>query len=236
MTKALYMEDAYLKECEAVIANVTEDKFIELDQTIFYPNAGGQPHDTGKLVKDDEEFIVDFVKKVGSEISHEVGHPGLKTGDNVKCIIDWPRRHKLMRYHTAAHIISAVIHKEAGALITGNQLNMDQSRIDFSLENFDREKMEEYIEKSNQIVEKDVPIRIYNMTRDEVEKNPSFVKLAKGLPPGITEIRMVEIEGIDKQPDGGTHVKSTKEVGRISFVKAKNQGKNNRRVYFVIED
>ncbi len=140
-----------------------------------------------------------------------------------------------MRYHTASHIISAVIHKEAGALITGNSLDVDKARIDFSLENFDREKMEEYIKKSNEIVEKDVPIKIYTMKREDVEKEPGMVKLAKGMPPRITEIRIVDIEGYDRQPDGGTHVKSTKEVGTIEFQKAKNQGKNNRRVYFVLK-
>jgi misacylated tRNA(Ala) deacylase len=236
MTKALYMEDSYLKECEATVEKVTDDKFIILDQTIFYPNSGGQPNDTGKIIKDGEEFIVDSVKKFGPDISHEIDHPGLKDGDKVKCVIDWDRRYKLMRNHTAAHIISAVIHKEAGALITGNQLNIDQSRIDFSLENFDKDKLIEYIQKSNEIINQDIPINIITMQRSEVEQDPSLIKLAKGLPPGIKEIRLVDIEGVDKQPDGGTHVKSTKEVGEMVFVKAKNQGKSNRRVYFSLKD
>ena len=140
-----------------------------------------------------------------------------------------------MRMHSASHIISAVIHKETGALITGNQLDIDKSRIDFALDDFDREKMEEYIKMSNEIIEKDIPIKTYTMPREEVEKKPEMVKLAKGLPPGIKEIRIVEIEGVDSQPDGGTHVKSTKEVGEMVFQKAKNQGKNNRRVYFTLK-
>jgi misacylated tRNA(Ala) deacylase len=140
-----------------------------------------------------------------------------------------------MRMHTSAHILSAVFHQEAGALITGNQLNLDKSRIDFSLENFDREKINEYIKKANEVVEQDLPIKVYTMPKAKALTDPTMFKLAKGVPQGIENIRIVEIEGFDRQADGGTHLNSTKEVGKIVFLKAENKGKNNRRVYYTLE-
>ncbi|MCD6590882.1 MAG: alanyl-tRNA editing protein [Candidatus Aenigmarchaeota archaeon] len=239
MERPLYMDDCYLKEFEAKVISVTkggENKFfVVLDQTAFYPNSGGQPHDTGKLIKNGVEYPVVYVGKFSGQISHEVSKEGLKEGDVVKGVIDWERRFKLMRMHTAAHIISAIFHKETGALITGNQLGVDHSRIDFSLETFDRERMAELFNKANEIVEKDLPVKIYYLPREEAMKIPDVVKLAKALPPNANELRIVEIEGFDVQADGGTHVKLTKEIGKIVFTKAENKGKNNRRVYFTLE-
>ncbi|MBW2977931.1 alanyl-tRNA editing protein [Candidatus Woesearchaeota archaeon] len=237
MGETLYMNDCYLKEFEATVKSVSNGKYIVLDKTGFYPKSGGQPNDVGFLVResDGKQFTVVYAGKFSGEISHEVAEEGLKEGDNVIGKIDWSRRYKLMRMHTAAHIISAVFHQEVGALITGNQLDLEKSRIDFSLEEFDRDKIDDYIRKSNEIVEEDLPIKIYTISRAEATSDPSLFKLAKGLPEGINEIRIVEIEGFDKQADGGTHVKSTKEVGKIVFLKAENKGKSNRRVYFKLE-
>jgi len=236
---ALYMEDAYLKEFEARIGNVTkggENKFfVTLDRTAFYPDSGGQPCDTGKFVKNGIEYPVVYVGKFSGKISHEVSKEGLKEGDVVKGIIDWERRYKLMRMHTAAHIICEIFHRHSGALITGNQLGTDKSRIDFSLENFDRDKMTEYFQKANEIIAKDLNIRAYFLPREEAMKMEGITKLANVLPPNVRELRIVEIEGFDMQADGGTHVKSLKEIGRINFVGAENKGKSNRRVYFTLE-
>ncbi len=229
------MDDCYLKEFEAEVKQVKDDKFIVLDKTAFYPNGGGQPWDTGKMVVGSDEYNVVFTGKFSGEISHEVDKPGLKVGDKVKCTIDWDRRHKLMRMHTAAHIVSAVFHKEAGALITGGNLDLEKSRADFNIENFDREKIDDYFRISNEIVDKDIPIKIYSLSREEAEKDPAMFKLAKGLPEAIKTIRVVDIEGYDRQADGGTHVKSTIEVGKIKFLKAENKGKANRRVYYCLE-
>ncbi|MBD3303910.1 alanyl-tRNA editing protein AlaX [Candidatus Woesearchaeota archaeon] len=234
MTELIYMNDCYAKEFDAVVKKV-DGKFIVLDKTAFYPQGGGQPTDKGKLITDGEEYTVMFAKKKGPDVSHEVDKEGLQTGDKVHGALDWDRRHKLMRMHTAAHILSEIFHKETGAMITGNQLNTDKSRIDFSLENFDREKIKEYTAKANEIVQKDLPIKIYTLPRDEAIKIPSVTKLANVLPPAVKELRMVEIEGFDTQADGGTHVKSTKEVGEIEAVNAENKGKNNRRVYFTLK-
>jgi len=230
-----YLDDSYCKEFETEVESVKDSKFVVLKETYFYPDGGGQPFDTGTLVKDSEEFPVVFVGKFDGKVSHEVGKEGLKEGDKVKGILDWDRRYKLMRYHTAAHIISGVLFYEAGAKITGNQLNVDKGRIDFDLENFDRELLANYFQKANELVEKDLPIKVYSMSREEAEQNPSLFKLAKGLPESLKEFRIVEIETFDRQADGGTHVKSLKEVGKIEMVKAENKGKNNRRVYFKID-
>jgi len=234
MTELIYMIDCYAKEFDATITKV-DGKFVVLDKTAFYPQGGGQPTDTGKLIKDGEEYTVVFAKKKGPDVSHEVDKEGLQIGDAVHGIIDWDKRYVLMRMHTAAHILSEVFHKETGALITGNQLNIDKSRIDFSLENFDREKINEYVAKANEIINKDLPIKIYTLPREEAMKLPSVTKLANVLPPAVKELRIVEIEGFDVQADGGTHVKSTKEVGEIEVVSAENKGKNNRRVYFKLK-
>ena len=140
-----------------------------------------------------------------------------------------------MRYHTAAHVICGVLFNEAKAKITGNDLRLEKGRIDFNLENYDREKLIEYFDKANQIIEKDLPIKIYTMPREEALNNPDMFKLVKSFPESIKQIRIVEIVGFDKQPDGGPHVKSLKEVGKLEFLKSENKGKNNRRVYFKVD-
>ena len=237
MSKALYLDDSYLKEFEAEVVSVKDGKYVVLDKTAFYPKSGGQPHDTGTFtrISDNKEFNVVFAGKFSGEISHEVSEEGLQQRDKIKARIDWDKRYKLMRMHTAAHILSGVFHKESGALITGNQLDLEKSRIDFSLENFDREKMNDYFIKSNELVEKDLQINIYTIPREEAEKDDAMFKLAKALPSSIKDIRVVEILHFNKKADGGTHVKSLKEVGEIEFLKAENKGKNNRRVYFTLK-
>ena len=140
-----------------------------------------------------------------------------------------------MRMHTASHLLSAVFNKESGGLITGNQLGIDESRMDFDLENFDRAKMEDYINKTNDIIFRDLKVSISFMPRSEVEKDHSLARLAKGLPEGIQELRILVIGDVDKQADGGTHVKSTKEIGKLVLLRLDNKGKNRRRVYFKVE-
>ncbi len=230
---SLYMQDSYLKEFEAEVVSADE-KYIVLDQTAFYPNSGGQPHDTGVLISNGQAYNVVYVKKSGGQISHEVDREGLKPGDRLKGSIDWERRYKLMRYHTAAHILSEMVHRKTGALITGNQLDIDKARIDFSLETFDKELIINCLEEANKIIDKGLPVKTYFMGREEAMKIENISKLAKGLLESLKEIRIVEIGGYDIQADGGTHVRNTSEVGRLEFLEAINKGKNNRRVYFRI--
>jgi misacylated tRNA(Ala) deacylase len=232
---ALYLEDSYLKEIDAKIEKVTDGKFVILDQTNFYPSSGGQPHDTGKLIRnsDNKEFNVLFVGKFDGEISHQVEPENvLKEGDEVHGMVDWERRYKLMRAHTSAHIVSGLVHSELGAKITGNQIEEDKVRIDYQLEEFDKELLEKYIEKANEIIERDLPITTEYISRAKAEKDPDLAKLSIGLPPGLKELRIVSIGDFDRQADGGTHVKSTKEIGKLEFIKCDNKGKNNRRVYY----
>jgi len=231
MTELLYMTNSYLKEFDAKVIEVDGNRVV-LDRTAFYPTGGGQPCDTGKLVCDGREFAVLSVKKESGKIWHELDRAGLAVGDQVHGVIDWDRRYKLMRMHTACHVLAAVLYKEAGAKITGNQLGLEKSRIDFNLEKFDREALAGYVERANQLLAQDRPVKIYFMDREEVLKDPELVKLASVLPPAIQRLRIVEIEGIDRQADGGTHVARTSEVGRIVLLGAENKGKSNRRVYF----
>jgi misacylated tRNA(Ala) deacylase len=235
MENALYMNDSYLKEFEAVVESVKDDKFVVLDRTAFYPQGGGQPYDTGLLIKDGEEYPVVSVRKAEGQISHEVSKTGLKEGDNATGKIDWDRRYKFMRMHTAAHLLSAVMHNEANVLITGNQIDLDKTRVDYNMAEFDQEKIKKYIEKVNQIIKQDLPVKVSYMDREESMRIHGMVKLAGTLPPNVQTLRIVEIPGVDMQADGGTHVNSLKEIGTVEFVKAENKGKDNRRVYYTVK-
>ena len=228
------MEDPYLKECDATITNVSDSKYIVLDQTVFYPKGGGQINDVGDMTRDDDVFNVVYVGKFSGEVSHEVDRPGLKVGDRVHCKIDWDRRYRMMRSHTAAHVLITILCNKTNALVTGNELTLEKSRFDFNLENFDRDIFMSCIDEANEIFKKDVPVKTYELPREEALKIPGMVKMAEALPPQVSKLRIVEIEGIDKQADGGTHVRNLREVGQIEFLKAENKGKNNRRVYYRI--
>lgn len=228
----LYFDDCYLKEFTSRIVSVKDDKYIVLENTAFYPTSGGQPYDTGAFICNGQEYPVTFVGKFDGAISHQVDKPGLKVGDTVTGKINWQRRHKLMRSHTSAHIVSTILHKKVGALIAGNQLEEDKVRIDFNTENYDVEQLKQAITEANEIIKKEIPLKVYYIKREVAEKDPRFTKLAKGLPQGIPELRVVEIEGFDRQADGGTHVKSTAEVGTLEFLKSENKGRDNRRVYY----
>ncbi|HID72665.1 TPA: alanyl-tRNA editing protein, partial [Candidatus Micrarchaeota archaeon] len=195
---------------------------------------GGQPHDTGKMVRGGDEFRVVFAGKFNGQLSHEVDREGLNEGDKVRCVLDWDRRYTLMRMHTAAHVLAATMNKELGALITGNQLEAEKTRFDFNIEGFDREKFGEVVEKANESMDLDLPLKIYTLPREEAMKIPGVVKLANALPPSISELRIVEIPDVDVQADGGTHVRNLNEVGKIEILKLENKGKDNRRVYFTL--
>jgi Ser-tRNA(Ala) deacylase AlaX len=234
MTNALYLNDSYLTECDATVVAVKDGKYVVLDQTVFYPKGGGQPHDIGKLIRGQETFDVVFVGKFSGEISHEVDHVGLKEGDNVHCVLNWERRYRLMRSHTAAHIFASLLCNGTGALVTGNQLEEDKIRFDFNLEKFDPEILTQYIARANELFGKDVPVKWYELPREEALKIPGLIRMAEAFPPDIPRLRVVEVVGIDRQADGGTHVKNLREVVGISVLKTENKGKQNRRVYFTL--
>ena len=234
MTRALYMDDSYLKSWNTKVVSVSDSKYVILDKTAFYPKGGGQPWDEGFITKNGQKFKVVYVGKFSGKISHEVDKPGLKEGDEVSCEIDWERRYTYMRYHTASHLISNILYKRADAKITGNQIELDKTRMDFSMVDYSPEKLKAYVDEANQIIEQNLPITIDYMSREEVLEKPELARLAVGLPEKIREFRVVKIGDIDKQVDGGTHINHLKEIGKIEVTKTVNKGKNNRRMYFVL--
>jgi misacylated tRNA(Ala) deacylase len=230
----MHLEDAYVKEWTTTVKAVKDGKYVTLEKTYFYPVGGGQPHDEGVIKKGDDEYRVVFAKKF-DDVSHEVDRPGLEAGDEVEVSIDWDRRHRLMRSHTAAHVVSALIRNRTGALITGNQLSPEKVRIDFSLDEFDPEMFRGIIDEANELIAAGAPMKFEVVTREQALDEPALAGLAKGLPEHVNEIRVVEIEEQDRQACGGTHVKDIKEIGELEFMKAENKGKNNRRVYFRLD-
>lgn len=234
MSEILCLDDSYLRECDSTVESA-EGTEIVLDRTVFYPRGGGQPSDTGQLVAGDgrEVNVISVMKKDG-KIVHAVDSPIFKAGDKVKCVIDWERRYVLMRMHTAAHVLAGTMHSKLGAQITGNQLEVEKTRFDFNLNEFDREKFDRIVDEANGLLSQDVELKIYYMPREDAMKIPGMVKLAGALPPAVTRLRIVEIPGIDTQADGGTHVRNLKEVGKIQLIKLENKGKDNRRIYFTL--
>ncbi|MEJ2250945.1 MAG: alanyl-tRNA editing protein AlaXM [Candidatus Lokiarchaeota archaeon] len=232
MIEALYLQDSYLKSWRAKVIEVNDGKFIILNKTAFYPKGGGQPYDKGYINKDDQRYSIEYVGKFKGKISHEVDKEGLKKGDIVDCSLDWNRRYTFMRYHTAAHLISAIVYNKYGAMITGNQIGLEKTRIDFSMENYSPEKLDDVISRVNEIIKKDLEVKTYTIPREEALKVDHLTKLAMGLPEKIKEIRIVKIGNVDEQADAGTHVKNLGEIESIKLVKTANKGKNNRRIYF----
>ena len=236
MTEKLFLDNSYLKEFEAKVINVN-DKYIILDKTLFYPKSGGQVNDTGTLtrLKDNKEFQVVFAVKVNDDISHEVSEAGLQVNDMVRGKINWDRRYKLMRLHTAAHVLDAIFHEDNGVLITGNELTPEKGRIDFNLQNFSKEKVQEFIDKANEVINKNLQIKNYYLKKEEAMKIPGIVKLANAAPPDLPILRITEIVDLDTQADGGTHVKSLKEIGKIVLLGIENKGKERKRVYYDVQ-
>lgn len=237
MAEALYMDDSYLKEFDATVKLVSNGKFIVLDKTAFFPKGGGVEWDTGIMTRksDIKEFKVIYAGKFKGEISHEVSEEGLKEGEEVHCKLDWDRRYLLMRYHTATHVLCGVFSQDYNLLVTGNQLTTEKGRVDLNMETMDVTLLKEAFEKANEVIQKDFPVEIYYKSREEAEKDPSLFKLAIGFPHDIDTLRIVDIKDFDAQADGGCHIKSLKEIGKLVFKEAVNKGKNNRRVYFTVE-
>jgi misacylated tRNA(Ala) deacylase len=240
MTIALYQTDSYLQTFEAKVSSIDEsNQSITLDQTAFYPGGGGQPADSGKIIIEDHNYIVKRAKRDGREIAHfldnfvdfpDVG--SLATGQ-----IDWDHRYKLMRTHTAMHILCGVIFRDYGASVTGGDMQPLKGRMDFEFETMHRDLVEQIENAVNVEIVKAHPVTARIMPRSEAFQIPDLIRTKINLlPEGITEVRVVEIEGLDLQADGGTHVKNTSEVGRIKIVDYKSKGRINKRIYVEIPD
>ncbi len=229
-TELLYYQDAYLRECEAVVMAAGEQGIV-LDRTVFYALGGGQPGDCGRLVAADgrEVQVIDTRKgPVAGQVLHlpAPGAPPLRPGDRVTAAIDWARRHSLMRMHTCLHVLSAVI----PAPVTGGSVRADSGRLDFDLPNaaLDRAAIEQRL---NELIAGAHPVSPRWITDAELDARPELVKTMSVAPPrGAGRVRLLEIAGVDLQACGGTHVASTGEIGRVTVVKIENKGAKNRRV------
>jgi misacylated tRNA(Ala) deacylase len=228
-TAQLYLEDSYLRELEAEVIELRDG--VILDRTIFYAASGGQPTDTGAMIGSTRYEVKDVTKQ--EEIVHKT-EPLPSLGERVKLIIDWDRRYKHMKMHTAIHVVSSIAMKEFGASITGNQINLEYSRIDFNFKDWNSEISRSLQARVNEELKRNQDVSVLSMSRDDILKTEGALKVDARLLPDSDTLRVVKIGDIDMQPDGGTHVKNTSEVGEIEIYKIENKGKNNKRMYFSI--
>jgi misacylated tRNA(Ala) deacylase len=227
MVEELFRQDAYLKEADATVTAL-EERGVRLDRSIFYPTGGGQPGDTGLLRwEGGEAKVVDTLKADGGDVllvlAPDAPRPAVGTG--VHSVLDWERRHRHMRMHTALHVMSAVIKGS----VTGGQVGADKSRLDFNLEGEIPTK-EWVTEEVNKLIALDRPVTPQWVTDEELTSRPELVKTMSVRPPmGQGRVRLLSIEGVDLQACGGTHVARTGEIGRVECTKVENKGKMNRR-------
>ncbi|MEL6309580.1 MAG: alanyl-tRNA editing protein [Chloroflexota bacterium] len=235
MTELLYQTDAYLREFDAIVTSVNDDENgILLDRTAFYPGGGGQPNDVGTFIIDGQEVTVTKVKRGNLHII-EGDLPVV--GTQVKGVLDWDRRYKLMRTHTAMHILCGVVWRDYEASVTGGNMDILSGRMDFEFERMQKELVQEIEDKINIEVAAERDLNVAILPREEAFQIPDLIRTKINLlPEGITEVRTVEIEGLDLQADGGTHVKNTREVGTIKVTNYKSKGGINKRIYVEIVD
>jgi misacylated tRNA(Ala) deacylase len=237
MTTPLYQTDSYLREFEAKVVEVNgDDNSIALDQTVFYPGGGGQPCDTGIIIIDGNQVNASRVKRQAELIFHKLDGDLPEVGVTVKGVINWDRRYQLMRTHTAFHILCGVIWRDYRASVTGGNMEPLKGRMDFEFETMRQELVKEIERNVNAEVAnaRDVIIKI--LPREEAFQIPDLIRTKINLlPERITEVRTVEIAGLDLQADGGTHVANTKEVGKIRVTDYKSKGRINKRIHLELE-
>lgn len=230
MTKLLYQIDSYLREFVATVTgHVPEQNGVLLDQTAFYPGGGGQPNDVGVLESATMSYTITTV--VRGNI-HVVEGELPAVGTTVKGVLDWDRRYKLMRTHTAMHVLCGVVWRDYSASVTGGNMEPLSGRMDFEFERLQKELVSEIEERINAEVAAARDIRVKILPRTEAFEIPDLIRTKINLlPEGIPEVRTVEIVGLDLQADGGTHVGNTSEVGRIRITDYKSKGGINKRIY-----
>ena len=233
MTELLYLRDAYLTRFSARVAGLRDDA-IALDRTAFYPTGGGQACDTGVLAG----LTVTDVRKEGADVWHTVvGGPLPAEGAEVQGEVDWDRRHQLMRTHTALHVLCGVIWNEWQVPVTGGNMEPLSARMDFEFDPLPEGFGPRIEELVNAALAADHPIEVSFLPRDTAVQDEDLIRTKVSLIPiSVSEIRVVDIVGLDKQADGGTHVRSTAEVGRLRVTKLENKGKGNKRVRVEIID
>ena len=234
-TDLLYATDAYLRAFDAHVVDLTPEGGVILDRTVFYPTGGGQPHDLGVIMWDGGSARVLEVRKTGPLVVHRIEGDAPGVGTGVHGEIDWERRYALMRYHTALHSMSGVIYELYGATVTGGQMYPDRARMDFLLPDLSQDRLSTIEERTNTLLAEGHPVSISFLPRAEAFQIPDLIRTKVNLiPEGIEEIRVVIIEGIDQQADGGTHVANTREVGRVHISGSENKGKGNKRLEIVL--
>jgi misacylated tRNA(Ala) deacylase len=231
-TEMLFLHDAYLREVQAAVRAVDGDR-VTLDRTVFYPTGGGQPHDTGTI---GEARVVD-VRKEGEEVWHQLEGPLPEVGATVTASIDWDRRHALMRTHTALHVLSGVIWHEWGKAVTGGNMEPLSARMDFEFDPLPEGFGATVEARVNAELAAGRPIEVRFLPRETALADEDLIRTKVNLvPASVTELRVIDIVGLDKQADGGTHVRRTDEVGRIRVVKTESKGRSNKRIRIEVLD
>jgi misacylated tRNA(Ala) deacylase len=219
-----------MQEFEATVTGA-DGSGVVLDSTAFYPGGGGQPNDVGKLVVGDQTYEVTNVRREGEAIRHDLDRPGPPSGTPLIGRLDWDRRYALMRTHTALHILCGVVWRDYGAKVTGGNMQPLSGRMDFEFESMSGELVREIETKVNAEVAAARPISVDFLDRDAANRHPDLIRTKVNLlPEGIRAVRVVDIEGLDVQADGGTHVANTSEVGAVQVVGYKSKGKANKRI------
>jgi len=234
-TQLLYQTDSYVQRFPATVLAVDESRHaVVLDQTAFYPGGGGQPYDTGKLLQEGAVFPVTRAQKTPEGVVHILAEgttlPG--SGSRVEGMIDWDRRYSLMRTHTAMHILCGVVFRDYGAQVTGGDMEPLQGRMDFEFETLHKDLIQVIEAAVNREIEMKRPVQVSILPREVAFQIPDLIRTKINLlPEGIQEVRVVSLEGLDLQADGGTHVSNTSEVGSMKIVDYKSKGKINKRIY-----
>jgi misacylated tRNA(Ala) deacylase len=235
MTRRLYWEDDHCYSAEARVVGVAGNE-IACDRTCFYAGGGGQPPDQGAIFLYGSERVA--ISSVRADSEAIVWHASDREFDAdlvdqpVRMEIDIPRREALARYHTVLHVLNTIVLRDYSGWITGAQIGIDYSRIDFNLAGFSPAMREELEHKVNGVLEADHPIRAYTMAEAEFRERPDLLRTLEAHPPVIEgRVRVVEIEGFDAQACGGTHISSTAGLGRFAITKTENKGKQNKRLY-----
>lgn len=236
MTDELYSTDAYARTCEASVVEVI-DEGVVLDRTVFYARSGGQPGDTGVLRWDGGEVRVTDTFKAGGKLVHAIDGDAPAPGTPVTGEIDWDRRHRLMRTHTALHALSGIVFTGYGAKVTGGNISEPGvARMDFELDAMSAEFGREVEERLNEALAADRPVHVSFLPRADALADPDLIRTKVNLiPESVDPIRVIDIEGVDKQADGGTHVRSTAEVGRVRVAKTESKGKAFKRMRIELE-
>ena len=236
MTELLYYSESYLKQFEATVTDVVAGGVV-LNRTAFYVGGGGQPADSGVLTVGNREYSVTGIKRVDGQFVHLISGELPSQSSIVKGQIDWERRYLLMRTHSALHILCGVVWRDYGARVTGGDMKPGEGRMDFEFESFSAEFVDELEAKVNAEVEKHREIRINHLSREEADQEPDLIRTKVNLlPSDIQEIRSIDIDGLDLQADGGTHVANTQEVGTIQVVGHESKGRINKRIRIALED